>query len=505
MDIHAARVTVSEEKKKKTADEIVDEKAAEMGVDKKKVPASDESAEDVMAGLGIDGEDDSEDADADADEAASDEDAADEDEQDAAEEEEEEEEEVKPAPKKAEKKADKKPEKKAEPKKAEKAKNTGKSKGGSAAERHPGIELFIHSGQGPAPSSSYLEDIDRGDLDIPEKSNMGLYLGIAAGALAIGIGAVLAFGSVEDIGALFRGELRERRLAEKERIEEEYRQEQLAKLDKFGNLMISGNPLYAEIKLNGQYQYGQTSTGEWRELQLGPSTVFQNLNIKKDLSIAVSAPGFKTTTIEMTQGKWLETPSGDFSFAASANLEPVSPEAKQEFDTRLSPDVETEYFGEITISTTPPGANVIFNNVPLMDEKGEVLKTPVTFSKYFVKDEKTGKLEERPVNVDTVLDKGHKVQLQMPKEAGEYPMYVTSLQRQNWTCNWKTEAELKAEKFNPDKDSVQKKCNYTWNFNFDFNNLKTFIKTQEEERKAVEERNRLMQESIAAKAKKEAE
>jgi len=63
----------------------------------------------------------------------------------------------------------------------------------------------------------------------------------------------------------------------------------------------------------------------------------------------------------------------------------------------------------------------------------------------------------------------------------------------------------KAEKFNADKDSVQKKCNYTWNFNFDFNNLKTFIKTQEEERKAVEERNRLMQESIAAKAKKEAE
>ena len=502
---------MSEEKKKKTADEIVDEKAAEMGVDKKKVPASDESAEEVMAG--IDGED-SEEEDVDADAGSDDDDAADEEEQDEAEEEEEEEEEeVKPAPKKAEKKADKKadkkPEKKAEPKKAEKkaekTKSTGKSKGGSAAERHPGIELFIHSGQGPAPSSSYLEDIDRGDLDIPEKSNMGLYLGIAPGALAIGIGAVLAFGSVEDIGALFRGELRERRLAEKERIEEEYRQEQLAKLDKFGNLMIGGYPQYAEVKLNGQYQFGQTSTGEWRELQLGPSTVFQNLNIKKDVSIAVTAPGFKTTTIEMTQGKWLETPSGDFSFAASANLEPVSPEAKQEFDTRLSPDVETEYFGEITISTTPPGANVIFNNVPLMDEKGEVLKTPVTFSKYFVKDETSGKLEERPVNVDTVLDKGHKVQLQMPKEAGEYPMYVTSLQRQNWTCNWKTEDQLKAEKFNADKDSVQKKCNYTWNFNFDFNNLKTFIKTQEEERKAVEERNRLMQESIAAKAKKEAE
>lgn len=509
---------MSDEKKKKSANEIVDQKAAEMGVDKKKVPSTDESAEHVMAGLGgvfdvpvkkkkkkeapkveevVEEEEEEATPSDDADDA---EDSVDDGE---------EEEEVPEPPKKASKtpeKSEKKSEKKTEKPVAKTEKPAAKSD--KPKKKLEGVDLFV-GGDDEAPKkaskkSAYLEQDDLGDLDPPQKSNTMLYVGVGVATLVIGLGAIFAFGDVQDIMALFSGDLRERRLAEKERIEEEFRQKELAELEKFGNLMISGNPQYAMVKVNGQLQYGQTSSGEWRELQLGPSTAFQNLNIKNPYNIEITAPGFQPLNIEITQGKWQETPSGDFSFTASPNLTPVSMDAKMEFDTRLAPDVETEYFGTISINTMPAGAKVIFNNHPLLNEKGEELRTPVKFDKYYVKDEKTGKLEERNVNVDSILDQGHKVQLEMPAESGEFPKYVTALQRQNWTCNWKSEAELKAIKFNAEKDSIQKKCNYTWDFTLDFNNLKKFIADQEAERKRVEEKNKEIQEAMA-KAKEEAQ
>ncbi len=477
---------MSDEKKKKTADDIIDEKAAEMGVDKKRVPASDESAENVMAGLGgifdVPATKKKKKA-SPAEEPVVEEPA----EEPAAEEAEEKKAPAKAA--KAEKPAEKKAEKPAE-KKAEKPKK-----------KNAGIDLFVNDGEAKtSKKASYLDSEDLGDLETPQKSNTALYVGVALATLVIGVGAIAAFGSFEDVGALFSGDLRERRLAEKARIEAEYKQQQLDALDKFGNLIISGNPQYAMVKVNGQLQFGQTSTEEWRELQLGLGTRFSNLNIKDAYNVEVTSPGYQPLVLEITEGKWQEQASGDFAFMGSANLTPLSMEAKQEFDARLTADVETEYFGTITITTTPPGAAVIFNNFPLVDAKGEDLRTPVTFDKYYVKDEKTGKLEERNVNVDSVIDQGHKIQLQMPVESGEYPKYVTSLQRQNWTCNWKTESELKAVNFNADKDSIQKKCNYTWNFNFDFNNLKKFITDREAERQRVLAKNKAIQEEAAAKA-----
>jgi hypothetical protein len=475
-------VIVSDEKKKKSADDIIDEKAVEMGVDKKRVPASDESAENVMAGLGgvfdvpaskkkkkkaepvVEAEAD-EDEESDVEEAA---------------------------PAKA-KKADKaeKPEKK-----------TDKPK-----KKNAGVDLFMadDSSSKSSKKASYLDADDLGDLDMPQKSNTSLYIGVAVVALVIGLGSIAAFGSFEDVGALLSGDLRERRLAEKEQIEAAFKQQQLDAMDKFGNLIIAGNPQYAMVKVNGQLQYGQTSSEEWRELQLGPSTAFQNLNIRTAYNVEITAPGYQPLTLEITEGKWQEQTSGDFSFVASANLTPLGMEAKQEADARLSADVETEYFGAVSLSSTPPGALVIFNNYPLVNAKGEDLRTPVTFDKYYVKDEKTGKLEERPINVDSILDQGHKIQLQMPAESGEYPKYVTSLQRQNWTCDWKTESELNSDKFNADKDSVQKKCKYNWNFNLDFNNLKKFIADRAAEKKRIEDKNRAIQEEAAAAAAKKDE
>lgn len=462
---------MSDEKKKKSADEIVEDVAAEMGIDDVKVPESDESSENVMAGLG--GIFDV------------------------------------PVKKKKKKKetaetaetadAEDAPEEKPAAKKAPEAKKAAEPKADKPKKKVAGVDIFT-GGSDADVDSSYLGTEDLGEYDVPKKSNTGMMIGVVVGTLVLAGIAVFSFGSVDDLGALFRGELRERRIAEKKRIEEEHLQKQLDAMELFGTLFISGNPKYATIKLNGKHQYGETSTGHFRDVQLNIGTVFQNLKVKEKQVVEVSAPGFQPLTVELTQGMWTAGSSGDYTYNLSANLVPLSPEAKAEFDMRLAPDVETEYFGSVTINTTPPGATVMFNNHPLLDEKGNELKTPVTFKSNYVRDDK-GKLEERPVNVDTVIDQGHKIEIFVANS--DYPKYLTALQREMWTCDWKGDADLKAIGFNEDKDSIQKKCNYSWNFNFDFNGLKQYIADRDAEVKRIEEKNAAEKAKLEAAAKEE--
>jgi hypothetical protein len=117
-----------------------------------------------------------------------------------------------------------------------------------------------------------------------------------------------------------------------------------------------------------------------------------------------------------------------------------------------------------------------------------------------VKSEKTGKLEEKPAYVDTALDIGHKIQITNPADP-EAPKYVTSLQRQMWTCTWKPEKETRRLK---ESDSIQKRCNYAWNLNLDFPQLAAYIKEREEEKKRIKEANEAMQERIANAIEEEA-
>lgn len=467
---------MSDEKKKKSADEIVDDAAAEMGVDDAKVPESDESSENVMAGLGgifdVPAKKKKKKKKEEVVEDTSDEDSEDEEAEE-------------PAPKKAEKP---KAEKKAEKPKSDKPKK-----------KVEGVEIFA-GGDDVDLSSPYLGTEDLGDYDAPQKSNTALYAGVVIGVLALAAGAVFMVGDVDDLGALFRGELKEKRLAEKRRIEEEHKQKLLDAQELFGTVFISGNAKYAAVKLNGKLQYGETSSGQFREVLLTASTPFQNLKVKEKHLFEITSPGFQPLNVELTQGMWNENPGGDFTYNLTANLTPLSPDHKLEYDARLSSDIETDYFGKVTINTTPPGATVMFNNHPLLNEKGEELKTPVTFEKYWVKDDK-GKLEERPVYVDTTIDQGHKIELLIPDS--EYPKYVTALQRQMWTCNWKSEAELKAEKYNPESDSIQKKCNYTWDFNFSFDELKQFIADRDAEIARIEAHNEAERKRLEAANKEE--
>lgn len=372
-------------------------------------------------------------------------------------------------------------------------------------------------GSAPAPSNAsddFLSPSDLGDYDAPKSKTVPMLVGIIAVLLLVIVGGgIMATGQADDLVALFKGELREKRIAEARMKEEQFEAEQLAKLDTFGNLMISGNPQYALVKLDGQMQYGRTSQG-WREVRVGTSAGVQDLKVKETHQIEFSAPGFEPTTIEVTEGKWQEVPGSGYSYAVTPSLLPVSVHAKQEFDARMSEDVDNEYFGKITINSMPSGAKIVFNNKPLLNEKGEELVTPVTFDKYYEKDEKTGKLEEKQVKVDTALDVGHKIQAYIeyestcpegattPPQCGtvdnccpdecdvatdsdcKWPKYVTSLTRPMWTCTWNTDDGQPPAEI-PKGKTIQHFCDYSFTLDLDFNGLKNYIVAREEERKRI--------------------
>ena len=136
-----------------------------------------------------------------------------------------------------------------------------------------------------------------------------------------------------------------------------------------------------------------------------------------------------------------------------------------------------------------------------------------------MKDDKTGKLEENIVRVDTTLDIGHKIQVAIdypstcpagaetppacgatdnccPEECSvatdgdcKWPAYITSLTRPMWTCTWNTDdgqppAEIEKKK------TIQHYCDYAFTLDVDFNGLKTYIVSREEERKRIMEQHK---------------
>ena len=380
-----------------------------------------------------------------------------------------------------------------------------------------GLEGVLIPGAAPERSSDddYLGPQDMGDYAPPKSKTVPILSAIIVLLLlVIGVGAVSFLGLGGDVVALFKGELREKRIAEARMEEEKFKADQLAKLDRFGNLMISGAPQYALIKLNGQVQYGQTSAG-WRELRIGTTPGVQDLKVKQTHTVEFSSPGFDPFSVEVTEGKWQEVSGGGgYVYSVTPTLLPSSVHAKQEYDARMAQDSDNEYFGKISINTIPSGAKVIFDNNPLLDEKGQEMKTPVSFDKYYKKDEKTGKLEEVMVRVDTTFDVGHRIELEMeypnscPEGAApecgkadgccpagaecsvaldadcKWPRYITSLMRPMWTCNWKDgapPAEIAKDK------TIQHYCDYAFTLDLDFNGLKNYIVAREEERKRIME------------------
>jgi hypothetical protein len=391
---------------------------------------------------------------------------------------------------------------------------------GAAPKKKRGPEVFASGGgagdDDDAPRSSRRAAPLDDDLDdaMPKAGGNNAVI-IVMGLVIVALVGVVGFlamdktegaeeiGLGQKIGLVLKGEYREYKQAEKTRKEEAYAAEQLAKLERYGNLMITGSPLYATIKLNGEQKYapiGQVDAANmmnntWREVRLKPGVSnFQDLKIKQKLAVEVSAPGFETKTMELTEGMWQggTEPGATANYAFNAALTPSSLDAKAEFDARMGSDVDNEYYGTITLNTVPAGAKVMFNKQPLMDEKGAELTTPVTFTSAWVKSEK-GALEEVKVRVDTVMDNGHVIELSFPGNPA-YPRYATMLERQLWTCGALPEAAMKKL---PKDHKLQQECAYSYTLNMDFNALQAYVNRLIDERKQVEEKNKQMKEKMA--------
>lgn len=483
------------DKEKQSAEEIVDNMAEEMGVKDKKVPG--DSAEDLASDLGgifgvaskkkkkkkkkevvVEEEPEHDEVAADDEDDAPEEQAVEEEK-----EEERKEEVVKPSPE-AKKKSASTVKKSDAPKKK---KSKAAAVDGVFATGRSSDSDFSSSSSS---SSSYLDEDDLDGIK-PAGSNKALIGVIVVLVLAL-IGVVLFVTPIgKDLVLVMKGEYRERKDAEIARQEEEFMKQQKEGLPKYGNLTVTGNPLYATIKLNGEVQYGQTSSGLWREVLLQPGiSNFSNLRAKEKQVIEVTSPGFTPATFELTESRWEGEDEGPKMFNYVATLKPESEWTQMEFDARMGSDTENEYFGTVTINSVPAGASIKFNNKDLLDKDGNPLKTPATFTSAFFKDE-AGKLEEAPVRVDTTMDLGHKIEVFFEGQA-DMPRYGTQLERQMWTCTRKDEAAIK--KLAKDH-TVQHECDYSYVKNVDFSGLQAYIKGREEEKKRIEEYNAKIREA----------
>ncbi len=389
---------------------------------------------------------------------------------------------------------------------------------------------------------AYLDDDDLGEYGGGGMSSSSMVMGGVIVLLLAVIG-VLVF-QFTDVGQrmywLMTGQLEKRELKEAEAEAERKRKEHLEGLTKYGALNIMGSPQYSLLKLDGEIQYGQTSTGEWKELRLTPQTVFQGLKVGEKHEIVVEAPGHKRKTYDLTEGMWDGNPEQPSSYRKTLNvtLIPESGEKQIEFQQRLESDVENDYYGTLEINTIPSGAYVILDNRLMRNKDGSPMTTPVSTDKYWAAEELVGSededkaeekkpakgqkagqqsgeqpvredlvpkmlarkqsdmtLEEKQIHVDTPLDRGHKLQIRVPDEKGEYPHYITNLERQMWDCPWK-DGEV------PEKQPYTAACDYKYTVELDFNGLKSYIERREEEKKKIMERNKKLKAAAGGEGEK---
>ena len=355
----------------------------------------------------------------------------------------------------------------------------------------------------PESADGELQDAYLGDRDLEGSETDGvnktifMFGAIAVLLLAGGSWGLLSFSNQGDrIVHLFKGDLKEYERAKARQEKRRFEEKQLAQLPSFGTLKLRGYPKYSTLELDGEVQYGKTpDSGEWRPVILKKDTQFQNLDIEKEHTLAASAPGHKSVDWKLTEDMWNQVSGSDVDYTRTlnVNLIPESQERQWEFKERMKKNPDNEFYGEVTINTKPEGAKIIFDGKPLLDEEGEPRKTPVTFEKAYYEDEESGDIKEKKVKVDMPPDEGHKIQLRM--EDGDYPKYVTPLERQMWTCEWK-EGEP------PEEPPYAKGCNYKFEVDLDFDKLKSYIEERKKEKERIKKQNEKIDEKVKKVQKK---
>ena len=327
-----------------------------------------------------------------------------------------------------------------------------------------------------------LDDVDEEPKNPVNKLLVGVII-----VLIVGMGGVVYATTdfFDDFVLLVQGNYQEEKQRQVRQAEREHMEAQLAGMPRFGNLVISGNPQHALIKLNGEVQFGQPPESEqWRALRVGPGTAIQDLSIDTVHEVEVTAPGHEPRTFTVTEDMW-RPHAADYFYEISATLTPAGSEAFDEFSTRMEMGGDV-YTGTVDFVTVPEGAQILVNSRVALDEDGEEIRTPATLEKYWTYDEEEDELVERDFRVDMPPNRGNRVEVIIPDD-DELPEYLMGLQRAMWECEWKDDAERDRL---PASASIQDHCNYVFSVNVDFNDLKRYIEEQEAERERIDQQRR---------------
>lgn len=306
--------------------------------------------------------------------------------------------------------------------------------------------------------------------------------------LVLGMGAMAIFGLglQDDLSAVLNGTYRDKKDAEKRRIEEEHLKKQQEALEKYGTLNIIGEPDKALVKLQFEGDrephavYAPTSReGQFSELRL--PQVIHNVKIKKPFAVRVEAPGYRPQTITITEDRWIAATAGDYQYQLAVYLEPESVEARTEMADRMLPFTEEGeedgITGVIKVESMPPGAQIKLDGRLAVDKDGKPLVTPVTLDRLMPKPPEEGdkakkKEEDKPIQVNVPH---HKVEVFWPDDEKK-PSYTTGVYRNLWSCVTKDEKDLKRLA----KDARPAlKCNYEYTVTADFNGIDSEIRRQE--------------------------
>jgi hypothetical protein len=306
--------------------------------------------------------------------------------------------------------------------------------------------------------------------------------------LVLGMGAMAIFGLglQDDLVAVLDGTYRDKKDAEKRRIEEEHLKQQQEALEKYGTLNIIGEPDKALVKFqfDGDREphtvFAPTSKeGQYSELRL--PQVIHNIKIKKPFAVRVEAPGYRPQTITVTKDRWIAATAGDYQYQLAVYLEPESVESRTEMADRMLPFTEDGeedgITGVIKVNSNPPGAQIELDGRLVVDKDGKPVLTPATLDHLMPKPPKEGekkkkKDEVKPIQVNVPH---HKVSVFWPEEQKK-PSYTTGVYRNLWTCVPKDEKEIKRL---PKDARPAFKCNYEYTVDADFTGIDSEIRRQE--------------------------
>jgi hypothetical protein len=251
---------------------------------------------------------------------------------------------------------------------------------------------------------------------------IGLVVFMTFGLVSMGVFAFGGMALMSDIGAVFSGTYKDKKDSEKKRAEKEHREKQLAAMERYGTLNITGEPINSIIymQLEGETQptkrFAQTPSGLWRELTNTKSgAIIKNLKIKKPINIRIEAPGYKPHIETLTKDMWQDSGLGTYQYAMSRYLVHESDGVRSELEDRMLPfDEEMEVNGVIRVTSKPAGYKIKLNNRLVTDKDGKPILTtegsPVALTQLML-DPEAKKKDPKLLKINTPPDNGYKIEI----------------------------------------------------------------------------------------------